>query len=104
METVGSISQVRIVGKSNTSIEQLPQQQTKAGELRPITPSYGLTPREMSVLGLIAEGLADKEIAVQLRISTYTVNKEVRSILSKMNVASRTAAAVRAVKTGLLKE
>jgi DNA-binding NarL/FixJ family response regulator len=41
---------------------------------------------------------------VQLRISTYTVNKEVRSILSKMNVASRTAAAVRAVKTGLLKE
>jgi DNA-binding NarL/FixJ family response regulator len=55
----------------------------------------------MTVLSLITEGLADKEIGAQLAISTYTVNKEVRAILLKMNAISRTAAAVRAVRDGI---
>jgi PAS domain S-box-containing protein len=63
---------------------------------------YGLTYREMSILHLIVEGQADKQIAESLGISTYTVNKHVGNILGKMEAASRTEAGVRAVKEGLV--
>jgi DNA-binding NarL/FixJ family response regulator len=63
---------------------------------------YGLTFREFTVLHHIARGLADKEIAEALGISAYTVNKHVAAILSKMEVTSRTAAGVRAVRDGVL--
>lgn len=63
---------------------------------------YGLTFRELTVLHHVSTGLADKEIAEALGISTYTINKHVASILSKMQVTSRTAAGVQAVREGLL--
>lgn len=63
---------------------------------------YGLTFRERTVLNLVATGKADKEIAVQLAISPYTVHKHIGSILLKMDAGSRTAAGVRAAKEGLL--
>lgn len=59
---------------------------------------YSLSNRELTVLFLLTEGLADKQIAASLGVSTYTINKHVGSILLKMNVRSRTAAAVRAVR------
>lgn len=52
----------------------------------------------MAVLFLITEGLADKEIASILDVTPYTINKHVGAILSKMQVRSRTAAAVRATR------
>lgn len=55
-----------------------------------------LTQREQEVLRLIAEGLADKEIAAALDISLYTVKSHVRSILSKLHVNNRREAAQRA--------
>jgi PAS domain S-box-containing protein len=64
--------------------------------------AYGLTYRELAVLSLVVEGRADKQIADELGISIYTVNKHVGNVLGKMNAASRTEAGVRAVKEGLL--
>jgi PAS domain S-box-containing protein len=64
--------------------------------------AYGLTHREMAVLSLVVEGMADKQIADMLGISTYTVNKHVGNVLGKMNAVSRTEAGVRAIREGLL--
>jgi len=63
---------------------------------------YGLTFREFSVLHLVARGAADKEIADNLGISTFTVNKHVANILGKMNASCRTEAGVRAHREGLI--
>jgi PAS domain S-box-containing protein len=63
---------------------------------------YGLTYRELAVLHLVADGAADKQIAEAMGISTYTVNKHVGNILSKMKAVSRTEAGVRAAREGLL--
>ena len=64
--------------------------------------SYGLTFREMTVLHLVAEGKADKEIAAVLGIRTPTVSKHVSNILGKMDSPSRTEAGTRALREGLL--
>jgi DNA-binding NarL/FixJ family response regulator len=63
---------------------------------------YGLSAREREVLGHVASGLADKQIAAALGVSTNTVSKHVGAILSKMGAASRTEAGVRALREGLL--
>jgi DNA-binding NarL/FixJ family response regulator len=55
--------------------------------------SDDLTFREHEVLKLITAGLADKEIAVSLNISLYTVKSHVRSILAKLHVTNRREAA-----------
>lgn len=52
-----------------------------------------LTAREREVLALIAEGASDREIAQQLIVSLYTVKSHVRSVLQKLQVASRHEAA-----------
>lgn len=51
-----------------------------------------LTPREWDVLRLLAEGLTNKEIAERLTFSVVTVNSYLRTIYSKLDVSSRTAA------------
>ena len=61
-----------------------------------------LTPRETEVLRLLAEGLANKEIARALGIGEKTVKTHVSNILSKLGVLSRTQAALQAVRMGLV--
>lgn len=61
-----------------------------------------LTPRETEVLRLLAEGLANKEIARTLGIGEKTVKTHVSNILSKLGVLSRTQAALQAVRMGLV--
>lgn len=61
-----------------------------------------LTPREMEVLQLLAEGLTNKAIAEHLAISRHTVKFHVNGILGKLNAQSRTEAVVRATRLGLL--
>jgi DNA-binding CsgD family transcriptional regulator len=61
-----------------------------------------LTPRELEVLELIAEGLPNKSIAARLGISDQTVKFHVSSIHGKLGAANRTDAVRRAVRRGLL--
>jgi DNA-binding NarL/FixJ family response regulator len=61
-----------------------------------------LTERETETLRLIAKGLSNKEIAEQLSVSEVTVKTHVSSILSKLNLQSRTQAALFALKEGLV--
>ena len=63
---------------------------------------YGLTFRELTVLHLVAAGRSDKEIGSELGISPLTAQKHVSNILAKMQAASRTEAASRALREGLL--
>ena len=60
-----------------------------------------LTAREMEVLRLIAQGLSNQEIADQLLVSEPTVRAHVSRILGKLHLASRTQAALYAVREGL---
>ncbi len=63
---------------------------------------YGLTFRELTVLHLVAAGKSDKGIGIGLGISPLTAQKHVSNILAKMEAASRTEAAARAVREQLL--
>jgi DNA-binding NarL/FixJ family response regulator len=51
--------------------------------------SVRMTPRERDVIGLIADGLSNKAIAVQLRISPHTVKSHVRNIMEKLTLHTR---------------
>ncbi len=62
-----------------------------------------LTPREQSVLQLLAQGLQNKEIANELVITERTVKFYVSSILSKLGAGNRTEAVTIAVQRGLVK-
>jgi DNA-binding NarL/FixJ family response regulator len=61
-----------------------------------------LTPAEVRVLRLIAEGNANKEIAAQLSTSEETVKGQVRNILSKLGANDRTHAAMIGLKRGII--
>jgi two-component system nitrate/nitrite response regulator NarL len=61
-----------------------------------------LTPRELEVLQLLAEGLANRAIAQQLGISEHTVKFHVNAIMKKTGSQSRTAAVVQATRLGLV--
>jgi DNA-binding NarL/FixJ family response regulator len=61
-----------------------------------------LSPREMEVLGLLAEGLSNQEIAERLVIAPGTTKNHVSNILSKLDVHDRTQAVLRAQEIGLL--
>jgi DNA-binding NarL/FixJ family response regulator len=61
-----------------------------------------LTPAEIRVLRLIAEGYANKEIGARLAISEETIKSQVRSILSKLSANDRTHAAMIGLKRGII--
>ena len=62
----------------------------------------GLTNRELEVLGLVAHGLTNREIAGELVLSPRTVDMHVRNMLGKLQCRSRTEAARRASELGLV--
>ncbi|MCB0022169.1 MAG: response regulator transcription factor [Caldilinea sp.] len=69
-------------------------------EVRTPSSSEHLTERETEVLQLLADGRSNKEIARQLQIAETTVKSHVKSIMQKLDVASRTQAALYAVRAG----
>ena len=73
-----------------------PQPHLPAGAAEP------LTPRELEVLALLAQGLPSKTIANRLHISEHTVKFHVGSILGKLGAASRTEAVTLAIRRGLI--
>ncbi len=61
-----------------------------------------LTPRELEVLTRLGQGLSNAEIAARLTISERTVGTHISNILSKLHLASRTQAALYALREGLV--
>ncbi len=68
----------------------------------PSPPAEALTPRELEVLQLMAEGMPNKTIAGRLGISEHTVKFHVNAILNKLGAQGRTEAVVRATRLGLV--
>jgi two-component system nitrate/nitrite response regulator NarL len=80
---------------------------TLAPSVLRLTPASGelvepLTPRELEVLELLAQGLSNREIATRLAVSEHTAKFHVNSILGKLGAQGRTEAVVRAVHLGLV--
>ena len=61
-----------------------------------------LSTRELEVLGMMAKGLTNKQIALGLGISDHTVRSHVASITEKLEVTDRTEAVTIAIKLGVL--
>ena len=73
-----------------------PRQRDRAGVVE------ALSPREMEILQLIADGYRDREIAESLFLSQHTVANHVRNILGKLGVSTRAAAIGLAYRSGLI--
>jgi DNA-binding CsgD family transcriptional regulator len=61
-----------------------------------------LTPRELEVLALLAEGASNKAIALQLGISVHTAKFHVSSLLDKLDAVGRTDAVAHAARLGVI--
>jgi DNA-binding NarL/FixJ family response regulator len=88
---IHALSQGLIVGTSTLLFESDSESPLSRGPL---------TERESEVLGLVAKGLANKQIAVALGISEHTVKFHVSSIYSKLNVTNRTEAVREGLRGG----
>jgi DNA-binding NarL/FixJ family response regulator len=62
----------------------------------------GLTEREVEILRLLAQGLANKQIAYRLRVSDKTVRNHISNLYRKLGIADRTQAVLYAVRKGLV--
>ena len=66
------------------------------------TGDIALSPRELEVLALLAEGASNKLIARRLGISSHTAKYHVASLLEKLDAVSRTDAVTQAARIGVL--
>jgi DNA-binding CsgD family transcriptional regulator len=69
----------------------------------PTESDVALTPRELDVLSLVAEGASNKAIARQLAISVHTVKFHIASLLDKLDAQGRTDAVAQAARLGAIK-
>ena len=67
----------------------------------PVADQLGLSPRELEVLRLMADGRTNQEIADELFLSLRTVTTHITAILGKLGLPSRTAAVAYAIRNGL---
>jgi DNA-binding CsgD family transcriptional regulator/tetratricopeptide (TPR) repeat protein len=84
------------------TLEQAKNLLTATQKTRHSESVFGLSSREMDVLSCLSQGMPNKEIAEKLFISHRTVSNHVASILRKLDVESRTAAAAMAVRKQLV--
>lgn len=69
---------------------------------RPQANAPHLTPRERQTLGLLAEGMSNKQIGHRLAISEHGAKRHVANLLAKLNCPNRTLAVAYAIRDGLL--
>ena len=62
----------------------------------------GLTPREVAICALVAEGMTNREIAERLVISVRTVDFHLRNVFRKLGLRSRTQLAIRVTRGDLI--
>lgn len=99
------IQAVREVHAGRSVVEAVIAQKLVAHMVHPSsTPMEILSEREMEVLGLVAKGLTNKMIAIQLNISARTVQGHLAHIFDKLQASSRTEAVMRAVSMGWISQ
>ncbi|HEV8498009.1 MAG TPA: response regulator transcription factor [Gemmatimonadaceae bacterium] len=90
------------VRDATTSIRANRSANAGAESLADVTAEPPLTNRERQVLGLLADGLGNKQIAARLGISANTVKTHLELLFDKLGVSSRTEAVATAARRGLL--
>ena len=68
----------------------------------PVTDRHGLAPRELELLGWLAHGLTNQQIANRMHVSEGTVKQYVARICDTLHVNSRTQVLVRSIQLGLI--
>jgi DNA-binding NarL/FixJ family response regulator len=98
------LAAVRAVARGEAALDPAVQHHVLAALTEPGAPELpdGLTPREVEVLQLIAEGLTNAEIAERLVVSAATVKSHVNHIFAKAGVRDRAQAVVYAYSNGLV--
>jgi DNA-binding NarL/FixJ family response regulator len=91
---------VRAIRTVHSGKRLMPQE--VAERLSEYFPQVALTPREVEVLGLVAKGMANKEIATRLGTASGTVKMHIQNILAKLGAADRTHAVTIAMERGIL--
>ncbi|MGI9146147.1 MAG: ATP-binding protein [Chloroflexota bacterium] len=67
-----------------------------------VVSQHKLTARELGIVRLVAEGLTDQQVGIQLRLSRHTIGNHMRRIFGKAGVTSRTALVMWAVRLGVI--
>ena len=88
------------IRKVHRGIRYLPPPVIETLAARP--PNSELSQRELQVLELIVKGMSNKQIGDELGISQSTVKWHVNIVLARLNVSDRTAAAVTALRRGIV--
>jgi DNA-binding NarL/FixJ family response regulator len=98
---IHAVGEGLLVGSPNLLNPLLPRQ-TLTGDAHSVQQAERLTEREAQVLELLALGLANKQIALRLKISDHTVKFHISSIYAKLGVTNRTEAVRVGVQQGLV--
>ena len=93
--TLDAAEVLAVLGRKGAVAERVPV--AASGEA-----GTALTPRELEVLKLVAQGLSNPDIARRLFLSEHTVHRHLANILRKLGLSSRSAAAAWGVSTGLV--
>jgi DNA-binding NarL/FixJ family response regulator len=91
---------VRAIRTVHSGKRLMPQE--VAERLSEYFPQVALTPREVEVLGCVAKGMANKEIATKLGTASGTVKMHIQNILAKLGASDRTHAVTIAMERGIL--
>jgi DNA-binding NarL/FixJ family response regulator len=67
-----------------------------------LTASDKMTPKEMEILGLLAKGISNKDIASELGVSVRTIKSHLADLFLKLHVSSRTEAVIVSLRSGII--
>jgi DNA-binding NarL/FixJ family response regulator len=96
------VAAVRAAHRGEVHLDPVVARKLTRSLIAPARTPMGLTPREREILVLVAQGKSNHDIAAALTISERTARTHVSNVLAKLGLASRTQAALWAVREGLV--